>query len=270
MTSSISNPQQAPAMPPITVEGLTVGYGARIVQQNLNFTIGKGDIFIVMGGSGCGKSTLMRALVGLLEPMAGTVTVLGQNLWKMEPEARTPLLRRVGVMYQGGALWSSMTLLENVGLPLRRHTKLSDRMVDEIAAFKLSLVGLSGFESFNPGEVSGGMLKRASIARAMALDPDILFLDEPSAGLDPLSSRKLDDLILELRGTLDMTFVVVTHELPSIFAIGNNSVFLDAGAKTMIAGGDPKRLLLESDNPVVLEFLTRAEGKGALKHAAES
>ena len=255
MTSSISKP-------PIHVENLTVGYGARVVQENLTFDINKGDVFIVMGGSGCGKSTLMRALVGLLPPMKGTVEVLGQNLWKMDEEERTPLLRRVGVMYQGGALWSSMTLLENVSLPLRRHTSLRDRMIDDIAAFKLSLVGLAGFENFYPGEVSGGMLKRASIARAMALDPDILFLDEPSAGLDPLSSRKLDDLILELRDTLEMTFVVVTHELPSIFAVGNNSVFLDAASKTMIAGGDPKRLLLESKNPAVVEFLTRAEGRG--------
>lgn len=248
--------------PPIRVEGLTVGYGGRIVQQNLNFEIGKGDVFIVMGGSGCGKSTLMRALVGLLEPMAGRVKLFEQNLWDMQPEARTPLLRRVGVMYQGGALWSSMTLAENVALPIKRHTQLSDAMAREIACFKLSLVGLTGFEDYYPGEISGGMIKRGSIARAMALDPDVLFLDEPSAGLDPLSSRKLDDLILELRDTLNMTFVVVTHELPSIFAIGDNSVFLDAATKTMIAGGDPNQLLLESQNPAVREFLTRAEGLG--------
>lgn len=251
---------------PITVEGLTMAYGEQVVQRDLNFSISSGEICVIIGGSGCGKSTLMRHLVGLKAPAAGTVYLFGQNLWDANEDERARLLRRIGVMYQGGALWSSMTLAENVELPLRKHTVLSRRMIREIASFKLALVGLAGFEDYLPSEISGGMQKRASIARALALDPDIIFLDEPSAGLDPITSRKLDELIIELRDSLKTTFVVVTHELPSIFMIATDSVFLDAEAKTMIANGDPKRLILESEDPKVIEFLTRAEGK---EHVAE-
>lgn len=260
MTSSISSPK-ALEETPITVRNLTMAYGSNVVQKDVSFDIQRGEICIIMGGSGCGKSTLMRHLIGLKPPAEGVVTLFGQSLWQASEKERESLLTRIGVMYQGGALWGAMTLAENIMLPIMRHRKLPERSARQIASFKLALVGLAGFEDYHPSEISGGMQKRASIARAMALDPDVLFLDEPSAGLDPITSHQLDELILELRDSLGMTFVVVTHELPSIFMIGSDSVFLDAESKTMIAQGDPKRLLVESENPKVIEFLTRAEGK---------
>jgi phospholipid/cholesterol/gamma-HCH transport system ATP-binding protein len=210
-----------------------------------------------MGGSGCGKSTLLRHLIGLKAPARGDVFYNGQSLWQADPGERERMMRRFGVLYQSGALWSSMTLAENVALALEQYTDLSPSQIRELVSLKLALVGLAGFEDYYPSEISGGMQKRAGLARAMALDPDILFFDEPSAGLDPISSRLLDDLILELRDSLGATVVVVTHELASIFAIGNNSVFLDAESKTMIAAGDPKTLLAESPDPKVRQFLTR-------------
>jgi phospholipid/cholesterol/gamma-HCH transport system ATP-binding protein len=242
---------------PIQVRGLTMAYGDFVLQRDLEFTVGRGDIFIVMGGSGCGKSTLLRHLIGLKEPAAGEVAYWGRSFWDAEPAERARLMQRFGVLFQKGALWSSMTLAENVALPLGEYTDLSPATIREIAALKLALVGLAGFEDYYPSEISGGMQKRAGLARAMALDPDILFFDEPSAGLDPISSRLLDDLILELRDSLGATVVVVTHELASIFAIGNNSVFLDAESRTMIAGGDPRRMLEECDHPTVRHFLRR-------------
>jgi phospholipid/cholesterol/gamma-HCH transport system ATP-binding protein len=243
----------------IEVCDLTMAYGDFVIQRDLQFTIRRGDIFIIMGGSGCGKSTLLRHLVGLLKPARGQVLYEGVSLWDAEPEERRRIMRKFGILYQSGALWSSMTLAENVALPLGEYTRLGPRQIDEIVALKLALVGLAGFEDFYPAEISGGMQKRAGLARAMALDPDILFFDEPSAGLDPISARRLDDLILELRDSLGTTVVVVTHELSSIFTIGSNSVFLDPETKTMIAGGDPHRLLKESCDPRVLDFLTRGE-----------
>lgn len=252
---SISSPKD----PVIRVEGLTMAYGSKVIQRDLTFDINRGEVCIIMGGSGCGKSTLMRHLVGLMQPAAGKVYIKGQSLWDADDAMRNALLRRMGVMYQAGALWSSMTLAENIALPLQRYSKLSEADISDMVALKLALVGLAGFEDYYPSEISGGMQKRASIARAMALDPDIVFFDEPSAGLDPITSRQLDELILELRDSLDMTFVVVTHELQSIFTIGTDSVFLDAQSKTMIAEGNPKRLLEETDNPKVREFLTRGE-----------
>jgi len=251
-----------PADPHIEVEGLTMAYGDRVIQRDLSFSVARGDIFIIMGGSGCGKSTLLRHLVGLLRPAAGRILYRGQDFWTARPSEHTALMRRMGVLYQGGALWSSMTLAENVALPLAEYTRLSPREIAEIVSFKLALVGLAGFEAYYPAEISGGMRKRAGLARAMALDPDILFFDEPSAGLDPVSARRLDELILELRDSLGATLVVVTHELASIFAIGNNSVFLDAETRTMIASGDPATLLKESEEPRVIEFLTRGERTG--------
>ena len=248
----------------ITVKDLTMAYGDFVIQRNLNFTIQHGDIFLVMGGSGCGKSTIMRALVGLKEPAKGQVLYDGINFWEAEPGERDRTMRRFGVMFQSGALWSSMTLAENVALSLEEYTDLSPGQIREVVSLKLALVGLSGFEEFYPSEISGGMQKRVGVARAMALDPDILFFDEPSAGLDPVSSRRLDDLILELRDSLGSTMVVVTHELASIFAIGNNSVFLDPETRTMIASGHPKKLLAESRDPKVHKFLTRGE-EGARK-----
>jgi len=250
------------ARPKITVSDLTMAYGHSVIMQNLNFTVNERDVFIIMGGSGSGKSTLLRHLVGLHEPARGKIFYQGTNagFWEMPPPERERLLRRFGVLYQGGALWSSMTLAENVALPLEEYAAaVGAGEISALSSLKLALVGLSGFEDYYPSEISGGMTKRAGLARAMALDPDILFFDEPSAGLDPVSSRRLDDLILDLRDSLRATIVVVTHELASIFAIGNNSVFLDAQSKTMIASGNPKQLLAESKDPRVLAFLTRGE-----------
>lgn len=241
----------------IRVQNLTMGFGRIVVQRDLNFTVNRGDIFIVMGASGCGKSTLLRHLIGLQRPVAGEVYYGRESLWQAEPDRRAMLLRRTGVLFQSGALWSSMTLAENVGLPLGEFTSLDAAEVREIASVKLALVGLAGFEDYYPSEISGGMQKRAGLARAMALDPEILFFDEPSAGLDPISASLLDDLILSLRDSLGATVVVVTHELASIFAIGNNSIFLDPETRTMTASGDPNKLLQESDDPHVLKFLTR-------------
>ena len=241
----------------IKVTGLTMAYGSFVVQRDLNFTINKGDIFILMGGSGCGKSTLLRHLIGLSKPVEGKVMYDNVNFWDASEQERTELMRQFGVMYQYGAMWSSMTLSENITLPILEYTSYSERDAKEIASLKLSLVGLKGFEDYYPSEVSGGMRKRAALARAMALDPEVLFFDEPSAGLDPVSAKLLDELILELRDALEATVVVVTHELPSIFSIANNSVFLDTESKTMIANGDPKELLEHSKDKRVLNFLTR-------------
>jgi len=243
----------------ITVKNLTMAYGDFVVQRDLNFTVQRGDIFIVMGGSGCGKSTLMNHLVGLKKPAAGQVFYGEESYWDADEDGQHRLKLKFGVMYQSGAMWSSMTLAENIALLLEQYTDLPARRIRQVAALKLALVGLRGFEDYYPSEISGGMLKRAGIARAMAMDPEILFFDEPSAGLDPISARNLDDLILELRDSLGTTMVVVTHELASLFAIGNNSVFLDAGEKTMIAQGDPHKLLEECTHPTVRAFLTRGE-----------
>jgi phospholipid/cholesterol/gamma-HCH transport system ATP-binding protein len=252
--------------PPITVNNLTMAYGTFVLMKDVNFTVNHGDIFIIMGGSGSGKSTLLRHMLGLIEPAKGEVLYGDFNFTKGEPLEREEMLRHFGVLYQGGALWSSMTLAENVGLPLGEFTDLSDAEILEVASLKLALVGLKGFEGYYPSQISGGMQKRAGLARAIALDPEILFFDEPSAGLDPISSRLLDDLILELRDNLGATIVVVTHELASIFAIGNNSVFLDAESRTMIAHGDPKDLLAHSTDHRVRTFLTRG-GEDAEKSA---
>jgi len=234
-----------------------MAYGDKVVMRDLDFTVRRGDVFIIMGGSGCGKSTLMRHLIGLQRPAKGQVLVDGEDLWAAEPDARDAMLRRFGVMYQSGALWSSLTLAENVGLPLGQFTDLGPEAIRDLAAFKLALVGLAGFEDYYPSEISGGMQKRAGVARAMALDPEVLFFDEPSAGLDPVTARRLDDLILELRDGLGTTMVVVTHELASLFAIGNNSVYLDVETRTMIAQGDPRVLREECRDPKVHAFLTR-------------
>jgi len=236
-----------------------MAYGSFVIQRDLTFTVNRGDVFIIMGGSGCGKSTLLRHLVGLKEPAKGKVLYEGLSFWDAEAEVQQRLMRRFGILYQSGALWSSMTLAENIALPLEEYTGLGRSEIREVASLKLALVGLAGFEDFYPSEISGGMQKRAGLARAMALDPEILFFDEPSAGLDPISAHRLDDLILELRDSLGATVVVVTHELASIFAIGNNCVFLDPETRTMIATGNPNTLLAESDDPKIVSFLTRGE-----------
>ena len=243
----------------ILVQDLTIAFGSFVLMHDINFTVKQGDIFIIMGGSGCGKSTLLRTMIGLKEPSLGSIFYKGTNFWETEPEARNKTMRRFGILYQQGALWSSMTLAENVALPLGEYTSLTSSQISELTSLKLALVGLAGFEDYYPSEISGGMRKRAGLARAMALDPEFLFLDEPSAGLDPVSSRLLDDLILELRESLGTTFVVVTHELASIFAISNNSIYLDVETRTMTSHGDPRKLLEEGKDPKVVRFLTRGE-----------
>ena len=249
------------AAPHITVQDLTVAYGSKVILHDLNFVINRGDIFVIMGRSGGGKSTVLRSMVGLLRPEKGHILYEGRSFWSVDPAEQKAIMKKFGILYQSGALWSSLTLAENVALPLHQYTDLSPIQIEDIVSLKLSLVGLSGFEDYYPSEISGGMKKRAGLARAMALDPEILFFDEPSAGLDPISAHLLDELICELRDSLGATIVVVTHELASIFAIGNNSVFLDGDTKTMIARGDPRRLLAESKDPRVIKFLTRGEGQ---------
>jgi phospholipid/cholesterol/gamma-HCH transport system ATP-binding protein len=250
-------PQVAPAKPDIAVRGLTMAFGDFVLMRGLDFEVHRGDIFVIMGGSGCGKSTLLRHLLGLIEPAAGEIFYDDLNFTQADEEQRNAVLRKIGVLYQSGALWSSMTLAENVALPLQEFTGLGAREVGEIVSFKLALVGLRGFEEYYPSQISGGMQKRAGLARAMALDPEILCIDEPSAGLDPISSRRLDDLILELRDSLGTTVVIVTHELPSIFAIGTNSVFLDNASRTMLESGPPAELRDHSEHAVVRRFLNR-------------
>jgi phospholipid/cholesterol/gamma-HCH transport system ATP-binding protein len=242
--------------PQIEVRDLTMGYGERVVQRGLAFTVSRGEVFVIMGDSGCGKSTLMRHMVGLQSPVAGDVYYDGEGYWVAGEERREELKRRFGVLYQYAALFSSMTLEENVSLPLLERADLAPDDAREVARLKLALVGLAGFEQHYPAEISGGMKKRAGLARAMALDPEILYFDEPSAGLDPLSSRRLDDLVLELRASLGTTIVLVTHELPSIFELGDHAVFLDAEKKTMTALGTPDELR-ESPDPKVRAFLAR-------------
>ncbi len=208
-----------------------------------------------MGGSGCGKSSLLRVLMGLLRPSKGQVLFQGVDFWKNE-KAQQDILRSIGVMFQGGALWTSRTLAENIAIPLEQFTSLNTKQINEIARYKLSQVGLSGFENYYPSEISGGMRKRAGIARALALDPRFVFLDEPSAGLDPVSSARLDELILQLRDSLGMTILIVTHELASIFAVADNAIWLDAKTKTMLAKGNPHELL--AHGPLeVQKFLKR-------------
>lgn len=249
----------------IEVKDLTMAYGDFLIQKDLNFTVDRGDIFIIMGGSGCGKSTLLKVMIGLKSPAKGDVYYDDAAFWSSSEQDQEATKRKFGTLFQSGALWSSMTLAENIGLALKQYTRLSDVEIREVAAYKLMLVGLAGFEDYYPNEISGGMKKRAGLARAMALDPKILFFDEPSAGLDPISAKLLDDLILELRDSLGTTVVIVTHELASIFAIGNNSVFLDPDTKTQLATGNPVELRDQHPNFVVRNFLLRGT---AQEHAA--
>jgi phospholipid/cholesterol/gamma-HCH transport system ATP-binding protein len=244
------------AAPILQVEGLSVGYDREVLLRDVSFEVRRGEIFAILGGSGSGKSTLLKHMIGLYQPIAGRVLFEGQDLVRAEGEQRRAILRRFGVMYQQGALFGSMTLLDNVRLPLESHTALPEEAIALVARTKLDLVQLLGFDDYLPAELSGGMRKRAAIARAMALDPEVLFLDEPSAGLDPVTSAELDQLILRLRD-LETTFVVVTHELPSIFAIADRVIVLDKEAAGIIAQGDPRELRTRSDNPWVHRFFNR-------------
>ncbi|MCG2714597.1 MAG: ATP-binding cassette domain-containing protein [Candidatus Omnitrophica bacterium] len=249
--------------PIIEVQDLDLSYDDYVVMRGINFSVNKGDILVVMGASGCGKSTLLKSFIGLKEPAKGKISYDGVSFWDSDEATQQSMMRRFGVLYQGGALWSSFTLGENVALPLQLYSKLSAEQIEEVVELKLALVGLSGYADSYPAQISGGMRKRAGLARAIALDPDIIFFDEPSAGLDPVNSRMLDDLILQLRDDLGATIVIVTHELASIFAVGNSSVFLDTESKSMISVGNPKDLLANSKDSRVIKFLTRGERQGA-------
>ncbi|MBE6445851.1 MAG: ATP-binding cassette domain-containing protein [Alphaproteobacteria bacterium] len=244
-------------MPIIQAKNLSIGYDDNTVMKDLNFEIQKGDIFVIMGGSGCGKSTLLRTLTGLIPIQKGDVFIQDINLKKATESQKKELMKHSGILYQSGALFSSMTLAENIALPLQLYTQNTAQQIKDIVAFKLALVGLAGFEDYYPSQISGGMRKRAGLARALALNPEIVYFDEPSAGLDPVSSKNLDDLILQINETFKTTIVIVTHELASIFAIGKNAVFLDNTIQTISAKGNPKELLKNPPNERVYEFLTR-------------
>ena len=248
------------AHPCIEIENLTMAYGGRVVMEDLSFQIRRGEIFVIMGGSGSGKTTLLKTMVGLREPAGGTMLFEGEDFGAADQGTRTAILRRMGVLYQNGALWSGLTLAENVALPIEEYTTLRPAAIAEVVGMKLALVGLRGFESFYPVEISGGMRKRAALARAMALDPEVLFFDEPSSGLDPITASRLDDLILQLRSCFGTTIVVVSHDLDSIFKIGDRALFLDIERKTMTALGRPGDLLDDPPTDEVRRFLTRNSG----------
>jgi phospholipid/cholesterol/gamma-HCH transport system ATP-binding protein len=247
--------------PIIRVEGLVAGYGERTIFDDVSFQVLRGEVFVILGGSGSGKSTLLKNVIGLYPPWQGRIWIDGADLAAADAEQRRAILRRIGVMYQQGALFGSMTLLENVRLPMEELTDLPAEAMDRIAASKLKMVGLEGFEGYLPAEISGGMRKRAAIARAMALDPAILFLDEPSAGLDPITSAELDDTILLLRDTLGITFVVVTHELASIYKIADRVIMLDPEAKGIVATGSPEFLRDQCEIEWVRRFFRRETGE---------
>ncbi len=243
--------------PQIIIRDMTIAYGDFVLLKNLSFEVNKGDIFIIMGASGGGKSSLLRVLTGLVPTAKGKIMIDGVDFTNAGQQERDAIMRRCGILYQSGALFSSMTLAENIAMPLQQYTTYSQKLINELVDLKLSLVGLAGFGDFYPSEISGGMKKRAGLARALALDPEIVYFDEPSAGLDPISSKLLDDLILDINKSLGTTIVVVTHELASIFDIGNNSIFLDADIKGISARGDPNELLKNPPNENVYKFLTR-------------
>jgi phospholipid/cholesterol/gamma-HCH transport system ATP-binding protein len=243
----------------LQVRNLTVSFGTRVIQRELSFSVRQGSIFAIMGGSGCGKSTVLNAMVGLLRPASGTVVVDGEDYWAADEARRAEIGRRFGVLFQSGALWSSMTVAENVALPLQMFTNLSDDAIAVLVGLKLSFVGLAAAAGRMPSELSGGMRKRAALARALALDPGMLFFDEPSAGLDPVTSQRLDELILELSSGFGATVVIVSHELPSLFAICDDGLFLDAETKTAVAHGSPRALRDHCHHPTVRAFMDRGQ-----------
>jgi len=243
--------------PEIQVTGLSIGYGTRVLMEDLNFEVKRGEIFFIMGGSGCGKSTLLKHLIGLYEPLRGDITLRGRSIVNATEEQRLEIMRTFGVTYQGGALFGSLTVAENVAMPLEEYTDLKRAEIAAVVEAKLGLVGLKGFGDFMPGELSGGMCKRAGLARALALDPTLLFFDEPSAGLDPVSSAELDRLILDLRDRLGATVVVISHELDSVMSIADRIIMLDKTRRGIIAAGDPRELRDGCDDPGVRRFLNR-------------
>jgi phospholipid/cholesterol/gamma-HCH transport system ATP-binding protein len=239
------------------VDGLAFGYDGGTVQHDVSFNVRDRSIFAIMGPSGCGKSTLMKTMIGLLRPNTGTIRVGDEDYWSASEARRVEIGRRFGVVFQSGALWSSMTAEDNVALPLRMFTGLNEPSIKALARLKLSLVGLDAAASSMPAELSGGMRRRVGIARALSLDPDVLFLDEPSAGLDPIASRRLDDLILELRDGFGVTVIMVSHELPSLLGICDDGIFLDTVSKTAVGHGSPSRLRDSSEHPAVRAFMRR-------------
>lgn len=243
----------------IHVANLTLAYGDTVVQHDLNFTVHKGDIFFIMGGSGCGKSTLLKHMIGLYRPICGEVTYWGQPFFTASDKKQLAMRRHWGITYQTGGLFSAMTLAENIAVPLQQYTTLSDKAIRELAEYKLSLVGMGGYGDYYPVEISGGQCKRAGLARAIALDPNILFFDEPSAGLDPMSAQLLDELIVELRDSLDATVIIVSHELASILSIGDQAIYLDAQRQTILEHGDPQWLREHSIHDRVRRFLNRGQ-----------
>lgn len=247
----------------IEVRDLAIGYGSRVIMKELNFSVRRGEIFGLLGGSGCGKSTLMKNLIGLYPPLAGEIFLNGKSLTRAEAKERRELMRTFGVTYQGGALFGSMTVAENVALPLQEFTDYSKEKIQKIVREKLELVDLADFGDFMPAELSGGMKKRAGLARALALEPELLFFDEPSAGLDPLASASLDRLIKSLRDKFHSTIVIVTHELDSIFSIVDRVIMLDKNLRTAVAVGSPRELRDHTDIPWVKQFLNRDGLKGA-------
>ncbi len=253
----MTQPSPSPNPPAIAVDDLECGYEGRVLLQHVTFSVQPGELFFVIGGSGCGKSTLLKHMIGLQRPTAGTLRYFGESFTQAGPTRRRELLRTFGVLYQNSALWSSLTLRENITLPLEEYTPLSKSERNELAALRLAQVSLSGYEDYYPSEISGGMKKRAALARALALDPAIVFFDEPSAGLDPITSRKLDELILQIRGNLGTTMIIVSHELDSIFSIADRVIMLEREAKGIIAEGNPRDLARNSPDPRVQEFLHR-------------
>jgi phospholipid/cholesterol/gamma-HCH transport system ATP-binding protein len=256
------------SIPPLRVRALSIGYGTQVVQHDLSFDVNARSIFAIMGASGCGKSTLLHSLMGLLRPSAGAVSFQGNDYWSADIAKRAEIGRRFGVLFQTSALWSALTASENVALPLQMFTKLDAKSIDALVQMKLALVGLDTGWTSLPADLSGGMAKRVGIARALSLDPDILFLDEPSAGLDPVSSKRLDDLILELRDGFGVTVVMVSHELPSLLSICDDGVFLDASTHTMIAQGAPKQLQANCTDTTVSAFMNRTSAKTVTESSA--
>jgi phospholipid/cholesterol/gamma-HCH transport system ATP-binding protein len=242
----------------LEVRNLTMAYGGRVVMSDLSFQVRRGEIFVIMGGSGSGKSTLLKHLIGLEKPSAGSILYSGADFGDADEHTRKAMRRRMGVLYQNGALWGGLTLAENVALPIEEYTTLPPDAIAEIVSLKLALVGLHGFESFYPAAISGGMRKRAALARAVALDPDVLFFDEPSSGLDPVTATRLDDLILQLSKSFGTTIVIVSHDLASIFKIADRALFLDIKQKTMTALGTPAELRDNPPSEEVHQFLTRS------------
>ena len=245
-------------IPEIEVKNLAVGYNDNIILENLNFTINQGEIVAIMGGSGCGKSTLLKRIIGLHEPISGDILIRGKSIVHASPKEKREIMRSFGVTYQGGALFGSMTVGENIALPLQEYTNYSKEEIDKIVKEKLALVDLADYDSYMPSELSGGMCKRAGLARALALNPSLLFFDEPSAGLDPITSAHLDKLILSLKERFNVTIVIVSHELDSIFTVADRAIMLDKETKTIAEIGSPEEMRKNSPNPWVKEFLNRA------------